>query len=165
MSNPLDQIYNPRRFDLTPDRPLAYLACPYSHPDPKVQEERYIQATKAAAFLMEHSHLNVFSPITHSHPLHSLAGMRSDWNYWKQIDTEYLHISHTLIVLCIPGWTVSTGVCEEIKIAKQMGKSIFFMSMPTTQKSAGNMGIETIVSISRFPEEADPKLSCRSNIL
>jgi len=62
-------------------------------------EWRYEQATKAAAWLISQHELNVFSPITHSHPLHKLGGCKGDWHFWEKIDREYLGASNTLLIL------------------------------------------------------------------
>lgn len=110
-----------------PVRPLTYLACPYSHPNPEVMEWRYEQATKAAAWLISQHELNVFSPITHSHPLHKLGGCKGDWNFWEKIDREYLGASNTLLILYLDGWEHSVGVNAELKIARELGLHIDFV--------------------------------------
>jgi hypothetical protein len=117
----------------SPYRPLTYLACPYSHPDPEMLNYRFNHVTRAAARLMvENPKLNVFSPITNSHPLH-VVGMRGDWETWKRIDTQYLRLCKAIIVLKLDGWTCSVGVTEEIKIAKKLGMRISYLD-PTTFK-------------------------------
>lgn len=112
---------------LTRVRPLVYLACPYSHPSEKMKDIRFTQVTRACAWLMREYNWNVFSPITHSHPLHAIAGLRGDWTFWKKIDTEFIELSHTLVVFCIPGWRVSTGVQEEIIIAKRLNTPVKYL--------------------------------------
>jgi Domain of unknown function (DUF1937) len=114
----------------TPARPLTYLACPYSDPSPGVMEWRYEQATKAAAWLISKHELNVFSPITHSHPLHMLGGCKGDWGFWEKIDREYLGASNALVVLYLDGWNRSVGVDAEVTIAKEMGIRVDFL-IPT----------------------------------
>jgi hypothetical protein len=47
---------------------IIYLGSPYTHPDPKVREERFEKATRAAAHLVEKGHI-VYSPITMTHPI------------------------------------------------------------------------------------------------
>jgi hypothetical protein len=76
---------------------------------------------------MNQHKLNVFSPITHSHPLHVRGDMRGDWAYWEGIDREYLSVSRELIVLLIDGWQTSTGVTSERDIARQMGIPVRFL--------------------------------------
>ena len=63
-----------------------YLAIPYSG----IQESSYEQANKATAELMSGDKgVNVFSPITHSHPL-TKHGVRGDWEFWKKIDFQFI---------------------------------------------------------------------------
>lgn len=108
---------------------LTYLACPYSHADAGVREERFRLCTKAAAWLIQSKHWNVFSPITHSHPLHTMGGCASDWKTWEAIDREYLHVSCRMVVLCLPGWSLSTGVGSEIRIARTLGLPILYLEL------------------------------------
>jgi len=110
-------------------KPLTYLACPYSHPIPEVMEWRYEQATKAAAWLITNKSWNVFSPITHSHPLHKLGGCRGDWRFWEQIDYEYLSCSNRLVVLLVDGWKESVGVTAELQIARELGIEVWFFTL------------------------------------
>jgi len=114
-------------------RPLTYLACPYSHKDPKVKAERCVFADSATAYLINIKKWNVFSPITHSHPL-SLSGLRGDWEFWQKIDVEYLRLSERVVVLQLPGWDTSVGVTAEVEIAKQMGIPIHYL-IPFGDKS------------------------------
>jgi len=109
-------------------RPLTYLACPYSHPNPETREQRFKLCTLAAAqYMRMHPRANVFSPITHSHPLHDIAGMAGNWKFWKRVDTQYLRISRRLVVLMIPGWRESVGVQAEIKIARKLKLPISYV--------------------------------------
>jgi hypothetical protein len=107
-------------------RPLTYLACPYTCKTAKLRRERFLFATRACKYLMEKEGLNVFSPITHSHPLYEL-GMRGDWDFWKRVDIEYIRLSEKIVVLMLPGWLESKGVTAEIKIAKEMGIPIEYL--------------------------------------
>jgi hypothetical protein len=49
-----------------------------------MEESAYKQATEITYNLVQDGY-NVFSPITHSHPLHKL-GLKGDWEFWKKID-------------------------------------------------------------------------------
>jgi hypothetical protein len=108
-------------------RPLTYLACPYSHPIPEVREWRAKQATFATAELIRERGWNVFSPITHSHPLHITAGLDGSWQFWERIDTEYISLSARMVVLMLPGWRDSVGIKSEIAIAKKKRVPVFYM--------------------------------------
>jgi hypothetical protein len=109
-------------------KPLTYLACPYSHPSPGMRDLRYEEATRATAWLIKQRKWNVFSPITHSHPIASLGLLPNSWKFWREIDREYLECCCRLVVLQISGWDTSTGVTEEIKIAAQLGLDIVYLT-------------------------------------
>lgn len=114
-------------------KPLTYLTVPYSYTHEnkefveKIKRVRYETATRAAAWLMNTYSWNVFSPITHSHPLHAIAGMRGDWEFWKKVDTEYIECSCRLVNLVIPGWRESIGVTAENEIAKRLGIPVLYL--------------------------------------
>lgn len=110
-----------------PPRPLTYLASPYSHPNPGIKHDRYKKATHAAAWLIRNMKWNVFAPITHSHPLATLGGLRGDWDFWKRIDEEYLSVTERLVVLELAGWRESVGVNAEIEIARKKLVEIVYM--------------------------------------
>jgi nucleoside 2-deoxyribosyltransferase len=96
---------------------LVYIASPYSHPDPKVKEQRYEQACKAAAWYMDLG-FQVFCPIAHSHPIETI-GMGSIRNeaFWLHQDFAILRHCDRLVVLTIDGWRESQGVAREIEFA------------------------------------------------
>jgi len=101
------------------NRPLSYLACPYSDPDSRVRERRFRVANAAAGWLMRKGML-VFSPISHSHPIAVTCDLPLDFNYWERFDRAYLECSHELYVLAIDGWRESKGVAAELAIAGGM---------------------------------------------
>jgi len=102
-----------------------YLAIPYSGMCPS----SYFQATRATAVLLKEG-LNVFSPITHSHPLKEY-GMPETWEFWEKIDYQYLDWADEVYVL-IPDEGMETvdnsvGVQAEITYAEQHGLPIRFV--------------------------------------
>ena len=99
--------------------PLTYLAVPYSHPNPYVQQYRFRMANRAAAYLMGKGHI-VFSPISHSHPISVETGLPGDFKYWEKFDTAFLNYSWKLVVLTLTGWDTSKGIAAEIKIAGKL---------------------------------------------
>jgi len=105
---------------------LIYLASPYSHPDSAVIAERYREALSAARYLAAQGRL-VFSPIVNSHPL-SEAGLPKSWKFWRSLDLTLVRRSDFLLVLTIPGYETSVGVCEEVGYAELIGKPVGFMN-------------------------------------
>lgn len=101
-------------------RPFLYLACPYSHDNPKVREDRFNLANQISAKLILKGHL-VFSPISHTHPITATPpGLPFGWETWAKFDKAILQFCHTIAVALIDGWAESVGVKAEIEIGKKM---------------------------------------------
>ena len=104
-----------------------YLAIPYSG----MEESSYNQATYASVRLLEEGY-NVFSPITHSHPMSTYPEneLPGTWDFWKEIDYQFLDWADELWVL-VP-WQgrflieQSTGCKAEIQYAAQNLKPITY---------------------------------------
>lgn len=107
-----------------------YLALPYTD----MQESSYKQANEASVLILN-KEMNVFSPITHSHPLTQLEGLDvpHTWDYWKNIDYQFIDWADEIYVL-VPeeGFSMvlkSTGVKAEIKYAEEQGKKVTFVKV------------------------------------
>jgi len=92
---------------------MLYLACPYSHPDETVQRQRYHQACRAAAKLMQ-AGVVVFSPLANSVPAVELGGLELDHAGFLNIDLQILRRCDEVLVLCVDGWQQSLGVQQEL---------------------------------------------------
>jgi len=99
---------------------MLYLAVPYSHPEAGVRHDRFVKVNLAAAALMRQGFL-VFSPISHGHPICSAGALPGSWQYWENVSRAILQLCKLLIVLQLDGWEDSTGVVNEIRIAKELG--------------------------------------------
>lgn len=108
-------------------RPLVYLACPYSHPELSVREDRFNKVNEITAKLTN-SGLSVFSPISMTHPLATKHSLPGDWEFWKKFDTDFISCANTLYVLTIDGWEKSTGVQAEIVIARNQRIPIIYLN-------------------------------------
>src|SRR3990167_5524031 len=86
-----------------------YLAVPYSG----MHKSSYKQCTEATVAILKLGGFNVYSPITHSHPLH-MAGLGGGWDFWQQIDLQFVDWADELWVLVpkegIKKVLLSTGV-------------------------------------------------------
>lgn len=109
------------------EKPLVYLACPYSHDDPVIREMRFKQANMAAGKLMERGYI-VFSPLSHCHPISVQYRLPTDWEFWQKFCTTYVRLCNTMFVLMVPGWEESRGITEELKLAKELGIHVEFIS-------------------------------------
>lgn len=98
---------------------LIYLASPYTHADPDVQEQRFNAACfETARMLREGRH--VFSPIVHGHPL-SRHGLPGDYDFWGPYCRAFLERASELVILTLDGWRESVGVTDEVRIAAELG--------------------------------------------
>jgi nucleoside 2-deoxyribosyltransferase len=105
---------------------MIYMASPYTHSDVHVREWRFREACRGAAALLR-AGITVFSPIAHSHPIAGF-GMPTSWEFWSQVDREYLSRCDVLAVLTLPGWRESVGVQAEIGLARELGLPIVFVA-------------------------------------
>lgn len=95
----------------------VYIASPYSDPDKQVMMDRYHRVTKYAASCCAKGEI-VYSPIAHNHVMAEMKDLPTTWDFWKRIDFAFLGWAKELRVLCLPGWSKSVGVTDEIQFAK-----------------------------------------------
>ena len=108
-----------------------YLAIPYSG----AEEESYELANKITVLLMNNG-FNVFSPITHSHPLSKVGKLPGNWEFWEQIDYQFVDWCDILVVIEHVyknetkkiNYITSTGVTAEVKYAEKQGKKIVYIN-------------------------------------
>jgi hypothetical protein len=111
-------------------KPLTYLGCPYTGTyDQRVA--RFEAVTRATAHLIRTRGWTVFSPITHSHPLEQIGGLRGDWAFWRRQDENFLWCSNQMIILTLPGWEFSEGIAGEITIATKLDIPIYLLDEKT----------------------------------
>ena len=103
-----------------------YLACPYSHPDPEIREQRFRAVNKCAARLLREGHI-VFSPISHSHPIAVQCDLPGDHAFWKKWNGAFIDWCDVLYVAALDGWLESEGVWWEMRRAKRQGKEVVVM--------------------------------------
>ena len=111
---------------------IYYLACPYTskEPDPQlkvqIEELRFHAANRAAAKLLNEGHF-VYSPISHCHPIAMDSNLPGDWEFWQKYCKVSLKWCNRVMALKIDGWDTSTGVRNEIRLAKEMGLEVDYM--------------------------------------
>jgi len=118
----------PSVVETSPNKPLVYLACPYSHPDKWVRVARFEAVNKMAGTLLNKG-LSVFSPISMSHPIAVQCTIPGDWQFWAKFDTDFISCCNAMYVLMLPGWKESTGVTAEIAIATKFGIPVIYLEV------------------------------------
>lgn len=105
-----------------------YLAVPYSG----MEESSFDQVSVATARILNRGEHNVFSPITHSHPL-AKSGLPGNWEYWKAVDYQFIDWADEVWVL-VPKEGMkyvsnSTGVQAEMNYAQSKKMVVRFIEM------------------------------------
>jgi hypothetical protein len=108
---------------------MVYLASPYTHADKAVQADRFLAVVKACGWLMVNSSdaQMIYSPIAHTHPIADNCVLPGHWGFWETCDKAMLSRCSEIWVFCIPGWSKSTGVKAERKIASDYGLATRFI--------------------------------------
>lgn len=107
---------------------FIYLASPYTHGDPNVQQERYEKITRIGARLTEKYGHAFFLPITQSHQLvEANPNLNGSFESWEEIDLTVLSRCDALWVVTLDGWRASRGVLAEIKFAEELNIPIKYI--------------------------------------
>ena len=106
-------------------KPIVYVASPYTHPDPAIQEKRFQDVCRFSAGLFQQG-ICAFSPIAYTHPI-AQYGLPTGFEFYMDYDIAILNACAEMIVLMLDGWQDSEGVQAEIEIAKAMGLPIRYV--------------------------------------
>ncbi|UNE46214.1 DUF1937 family protein [Serratia ureilytica] len=93
-----------------------FLACPYSHTDANVVQQRFIACNDVAAAIV-HAGSAVFSQVSMSHPINQCLqelDKTAIGKLWAPIDALFMAAMDELIVLDLPGWQESGGIKREM---------------------------------------------------
>ena len=101
-----------------------YLAIPYTG----YEELSFEIANKVAAEFLKEGYF-VFSPISMSHPIAQTGVLDGSWDTWMELDMEFIRWCDEVHVINFNDDAVknSTGVQDELKYAKEIGKEIKFI--------------------------------------
>ncbi len=108
---------------------LIYLACPYSHQDPKMVQLRYSVSAQIASHLFKQG-LMVFAASMHNSLLAHMAGVSDQFARWKDFNHLMIERVDKLMVITMEGWEQSQGVQDQIQYAKQLGKPVEMIEAP-----------------------------------
>jgi len=106
---------------------MIYLAAPYTDPNPEVCEQRMALFAIADARLIAKGYYTV-SPLA-KHWLTQYTTMDTTWQYWKEYAQQLMSKCDELFVVTLDGWDTSTGVQEEIEMAKKFNIPISFVKI------------------------------------
>lgn len=113
---------------------LVYLATPYSK-FPGGPLLAYETAARVAGKMLLEGYY-VYSPIAHTHPIATIAGIDPfNHDIWLPFDEVMMSAADSLAVATLPGWRDSYGVSHEIAAFKRMDKPIFYIDPDTLETS------------------------------
>lgn len=104
--------------------PFIYLASPYSHPNPQVRRQRYLQTAKFCATIAEEGNVFLFSPIVHWHDIVASFDLPETADYWIRYNRCMQRAAYKLWVLQLDGWRESIGVQKEIELAETLEQPV-----------------------------------------
>lgn len=103
-----------------------YLGLPYMHDSPTIMDIR-ADVSDLVARDLANSGRKVYAPISSWHRIATKYGMRRDWEFWQELDEEFIRCSKEVHFITLPGWQDSTGVNAETCLAKELNKSIYYI--------------------------------------
>lgn len=102
---------------------FIYIASPYSDPDEKVRETRYLQASHYLSFLLSRRQW-AYSPIVHCHNMAKVFRLPTDAAFWAEYNFAMLEAAREMHVLQLKGWERSVGVSHEIAFCRTREKTV-----------------------------------------
>lgn len=105
---------------------MYYLAAPYSRVDDKEMLMHHVMQFAGAQ--MKAHHIHVVSPLFMHYSLPLVPGLGDDYQVWGDYSRNLLQRCDRLIVMTFPGWQESTGVQDEIRLAKELGLDITYIN-------------------------------------
>lgn len=124
-----------------PPKKKIYLASPYSHEVPSIQESRFIMACVATGKLLKKGYL-VYSPIAACHSIAAHTDLPKTFSFWEEYDTSFIQWCDEVWVLKLHDWEKSIGVKAEIAIAQLNNKLVRYINVLYTPNTEGNFELE-----------------------
>jgi hypothetical protein len=121
------KYYKTIRINEVDKNKLYYLASPYSHSDPAIEELRYNQINEIGTILIKAGHM-LIEPIAmcHHKKKYNLPG---SYEFWSRINKKLISVCDGIIIAkVIDGWDKSIGVADEIKYAQSLDKEVYYLT-------------------------------------
>lgn len=102
---------------------MTYLSSPYSHKDPRVVRQRFEDVCRLTARLLRDG-IEVYSPITYTHPLATIGGLHLAHDEWLRFDTRMMDRCTELWIAMLDGWGDSLGIAWEADYMRSHDKTV-----------------------------------------
>ena len=120
---------------------IEYLGLPYTDENPLLKDWRALVSDKIAADLTKQGRI-IFAPISAWHHIAKKYELPGTFEYWLELDEEFIKISKKLLIIMLPGWKESKGVGGEIKLAHKYNIPIGYIDpkpyIKQMEKESGN---------------------------
>lgn len=93
---------------------MIYVISPYSHSNPEIIEQRYIDTVNFVIYLAK-KNIVVFSPIVYCHNMAMIKSLPTDAKYWEIFNMEFMKKSKEAFLLNLHGIENSIGCKFELK--------------------------------------------------
>lgn len=105
---------------------ITYFASPYTNPDQKIVEARYLAVQEATAFFMK-AGFAIYSPIVHCHEIAKKFKLPTDWEFWWRYNQRFMASAKDIWILKLDGWAESKGVKAELEYANTHMKGVLYI--------------------------------------
>jgi hypothetical protein len=95
---------------------IEYLGLPYTDENSLLKDWRALVSDKVASDLTTQGRI-IFAPISAWHHIAKKYELPGTFEYWLELDEEFIKISKRLLIITLPGWKESKGVNGEIELA------------------------------------------------
>jgi hypothetical protein len=112
---------------------MIYVASVYSldaksnnFKDAMTRQFRYEYTMKRVAQLLKQGE-HAYSPIVHGHEMGKVFNFPKSYQFWQDNDRHMIDLCDKVVVLKMEGWQRSEGVCDEIRYAESLGKTVEYL--------------------------------------
>lgn len=120
---------------------IEYLGLPYTDENSLLKDWRALVSDKVAADLTKQGRI-IFAPISAWHHIAKKYELPGTFEYWLELDEEFIKISRKLLIIMLPGWKESKGVSGEIKLAHKYNIPVEYIDpepyIKQMEKESGN---------------------------
>lgn len=106
---------------------IEYLGLPYTDDDPLIEDWRADISDRIAADLFLREGRIIFAPISAWHHIARRYKLPGTFEYWFELDEEFIKISSKLLIIMLPGWKNSVGANGEMDLARKYNIPIEFI--------------------------------------
>lgn len=106
---------------------LAYLSAPYSNVPDKQKLMTAVMKT-SGEYMVTHPGVHVISPLFNHFSQHLVPAMGTTYDFWSAYSRDLLRRCDLLLFMTYPGWDVSAGMQDELKLANELNIKVEYLN-------------------------------------